>query len=236
MRYFFASILTPFFCLFPRWKSTTHATYKKNRRQKNSPHIMPNPIIISNIEHMALYKFTEILNDLVDYFILSDPHCLLQYKTTHGLPDDLLTEFTTQDTGDVVVEEGIIIPLARVNNYPYTIYFNLTNDTPELLKPGNDLQVRQDGYCLKVESGRIYLFTMPYLRNFTADAVAKIAQLQRATVEVPNGWYEVSVLGGQTLQEDGLEPTFEFLLKAVPAKPVYAGDIGVAYDIDCDVY
>src|SRR6218665_1352709 len=80
-----------------------------------------------NSKIMALYKFDEVLNDLMDYFILGDPGYLLQYKIENNLPDDLLTEFTTEETGDQVVEEGVMVPMIGIENYPYTVYFNLSD-------------------------------------------------------------------------------------------------------------
>lgn len=178
-----------------------------------------------------LYKFEEVLNDLMDYLILGDPDCLFSYKNKNNFPDDLLTEFTTNETGDKVVEDGIIVPLSGVENLPYTIYFNLSGDTPELLKDGNKLQVQQDGYCLKVENGQIYLFTMPYLRKFTAEQIGNLKKFRTATIKLENGWYSVSVLGGQTIQQSGLEPTFEFIIKPSIDKPKYFADISYSFAI-----
>lgn len=178
-----------------------------------------------------LYKFDEILNDLMDYFILGDPNCLLNYKNENNLPDDLLTEFTTKETGDKVVEGGIIVPLSGVENLPYTIYFNLSDTTPELLKDRNKLQVRQDGYCLKVENEEIYLFTMPYLRKYKEEQIKNLKKLRKATIKLENGWYSVSVLGGQTLQQSGFEPTFEFIIKRSIDKPKYSADISYSFEI-----
>mgnify|MGYP003584170024 CR=1 FL=1 len=192
-----------------------------------------------------VYKFNEVLNDLMDYFILGDPDCLLNYQQNHQLPSDLLTEFTTKETGDQVVEDGIIVPLSGVKNYPYTIYFNLSDEIPELLKEGNHLQVKQEGYCLKVENGEIYLYTMPYLRNFTTDKVEALKKHRTATIPLENGWYNVTILGGETLQnveivdKDGqkinhqsLEPTFEFILKFSGNKPPYTADINYSFKIN----
>ncbi|MCU0353940.1 MAG: hypothetical protein MUD08_09445 [Cytophagales bacterium] len=194
---------------------------------------------------MTLFKFDEVLNDLMDYFILGDPDCLLKYKTDNGLPDDLLTHFTATETGDEVVEKGIIVPLAGVNNMPYTIYFNLSDNAPELLREDNQLQVRQDGYCLKVEHGRLYLFTMPYLKKFTPEIVEKLKISVKTSISVPNGWYSVSVLGGQTKQEteildregqkikwEGFEPTFEFVIRPSDNKPLYSADISYFFTIE----
>ncbi len=181
-----------------------------------------------------LYKFDEILNDLMNYFILGDPDYLLSYKGDNNLPDDLLTEFTTNETGDQVVEQGIIVPLSGVENLPYTIYFNLSDTTPELLKDGNQLQVRQDGYCLKVENGQIYLFTMPYLKQFTAGKIESLKKYRTATIKLSNGWYSVSILGGLTIQQSELEPTFEFIIKPSFDKPKYSANIAYSFEIVAD--
>ena len=42
-----------------------------------------------------IYKFTEVLNDLVNYFILGDILLLESWKRANNLSDDLATEFTT---------------------------------------------------------------------------------------------------------------------------------------------
>ena len=89
--------------------------------------------IFLSYEVMSTYKFTEILNDLWDYFILADPFTLLDYTKQHDLPDNLITHITMTDFGDKVVKEGKMIPLSNVQNYPYTIYFNLTGENIELL-------------------------------------------------------------------------------------------------------
>ena len=194
---------------------------------------------------MMKYKFEEVLNDLMDYFILGDPDHLLQYKIKNSLPEDLLTEFTTHETGDQAVEQGAITPMIGIENYPYTIYFNLSDDTPELLKPESVLQHKRDGYCLRVDNGRIYLFTIPYLQNFTEETVRVLKKLKKATVKVPNGWYSVSILGGLTRQvvdyenANGenkamitMEPTLEFLIKRSKGKPKYTVDFMHRFEIE----
>lgn len=181
----------------------------------------------------------------MDYFILGDPHCLLNYQQNHQLPTDLLTEFTAKETGDQAVEDGIIVPLSGVVNYPYTIYFNLSNETPALLKEENKLQVKQEGYCLKVEKGQIYLYTMPYLRDFTTNKVDALKKQSTATIALENGWYNITVLGGETFQDitvvnkegqkiihQSLEPTFEFIIKPSATKPAYTANIGYSFKIE----
>lgn len=192
-----------------------------------------------------LYKFDEILNDLMDYFILGDPDYLLQYKVDKNLPNDLLTEFTTKETGDVVVEDGVIIPMIGIENYPYTIYFNLSTETPELLKPESKLQHKCDGYCLRVENSRIYLYTIPYLKDFTLAKIESLKKYKAATIEIQNGWYSVTILGGLTKQIieidnargnikkiESMEPTFEFIIKPTMEKPKYEADLSYQFKIE----
>lgn len=194
---------------------------------------------------MPIYKFDEVLNDLMDYFILGDPDYLLQYKIQHNLPDDLLTEFTTEETGDQVVEQGVIVPMIGIENHPYVIYFNLFGEAPELLKPENTLQHQREGYCLKVANGRIYLYTIPYLKDFTEVKVSALKQFKQATVELPNGWYTVSILAGLTKQFteiktiegeirniEVMEPTFEFLLETSIEKPPYKADFNYRFKVE----
>ena len=71
-----------------------------------------------------IYRFTEVLNDLVNYFILGDILLLEDWKRANDLSDDLAMEFTTNESGDRVLAEGIVIPMTGIENYPYTILFN----------------------------------------------------------------------------------------------------------------
>ncbi|UTN03302.1 hypothetical protein L0669_18445 [Flavobacterium bizetiae] len=196
---------------------------------------------------MPIYKFDEVLNDLMDYFILGDPDYLLQYKKQHNLPDDLLTEFTTEETGDRAVEQGVMVPMIGIENHPYTIYFNLSENVSELMKPENVLQHKRDGYCLKVNNGSIYLYTIPYLRDFTEAKVEALKKYKQATIALPNGWYTVAVLAGLTHQLieietatgeiekiESMEPTFEFVLKPSAEKPEYTADFNYQFRVDAE--
>ncbi|TDQ06233.1 hypothetical protein [Pedobacter metabolipauper] len=185
---------------------------------------------------MSLIKFEEVLNDLVDYFLIGDPVLLMDYKNDKQLPDDLMAEFTTSIDGDHVVEEGILIPLSRVENYPYTVYFNLGGDAPELLKSTSRLQVQQDGYKMQVKYGTVYLFTVPYLRRFTGEVLENLVKTRTTKITLPNGWYQVSVLGGETEQETGMEPTFEFLITPVTEETEFTADLMYPFNISASEY
>lgn len=71
------------------------------------------------------YIFTEVLNDLVNYFLLGDMQSLWEWKQKQDLMDDLATEFTSNDSVDQAIQEGLLIPMNGIKNYPYTIiYYN----------------------------------------------------------------------------------------------------------------
>ncbi|WP_316846773.1 hypothetical protein [Pedobacter psychrodurus] len=197
---------------------------------------------------MVLDKFSEVLNDAINYFILGDIQLLSAYKTDLGLPDDLARELTTSSTGDDIVENGIIIPMVGIENCPYTIIFHSQRSSVELLKDDSQLQVRQDGYVLKVENGTVFLFTWRILENFTDASVAGLIEryrLQhRPLVALENGWYTVEIFGGLTMQEvetrmdngkiisdKEFEPTLEFVFTAVAEQREFTADINYAFKL-----
>ncbi len=57
-----------------------------------------------------IYKFTEVLNDLVNYFILGDILLLESWKRANNLSDDLATEFTTNESGDRALVKVLLSP------------------------------------------------------------------------------------------------------------------------------
>ena len=80
------------------------------------------------------HEFSEVLNDLVDCFLVGDLLLLKRFKEQHGLPEDVASALTTSDSGDRAVLEGVVVPLVGIENHPYTVIFTLDGDTPELLK------------------------------------------------------------------------------------------------------
>ena len=80
-----------------------------------------------------IYRFTEVLNDLVNYFLLGDILLLKDWKQANHLSDNLAMEFTINESGDRVFAEGIVIPMTGIENYPYTILFNLSGDSISLV-------------------------------------------------------------------------------------------------------
>ena len=164
-------------------------------------------------------EFSEVLNDLIDYFLVGDIVLLKHYKEQNDLTDDLASEFVSNDSGEKAVRSGVVVPLAGIENHPYTIIFNLSEETPELLKAESRLQHRRGGYVLRVEHRSVMLFTWRILSNFTDEALqrllARYQELGRPVVELENGWYELEILGGEVLRNGWFEPAFEFVLRKV---------------------
>ena len=188
-----------------------------------------------------IYRFTEVLNDLVNYFLLGDILLLEDWKQANHLSDDLAMEFTTNESGDRVFSEGIVIPMTGIENYPYTILFNLSGDRPELRKERNRLQLRKSGYSLKVDHNMLLLFTWPILEQFTPEKVNDLISYYRVhkkpMIELANGWYHIEILGGETLQDGDYEPTFEFVIQpATNEEATINSDMNFSFEITSSAY
>ena len=160
----------------------------------------------------------------------------------------MATVFTTSDEGDNLESDGLVIPMVGIKNYPYTIIFNFSDDVPALLREDSTLQLRKGGYSLKVENNILMLFTWRILSKFTKENVNQLVNLAREGgplsgthqlisfsgkhsipfVEIENGWYSIEILGGETLQDNRLELTFEFILKKTNSQE--KGDIGTKFN------
>ena len=159
------------------------------------------------------YEFTEVLNDLIDYFLVADLRALLRFKQENGLPDNLAREFMTSESGDQVVHEGVVIPIPGVANFPYTILFTIAPTMPRFLGPSCRLQHRRGGYFLHIENRSLALFTWRILEKFTEQAVEKLlekyAEPNRPIIEIENGWYQVEIFAGWAEMENPNGPAFE---------------------------
>ncbi|MCL5130532.1 MULTISPECIES: hypothetical protein [Flavobacteriaceae] len=162
-----------------------------------------------------MIKFTECLNDTWDYFFLGDPSKLSLFKSDNNLSNNLISEFTENNSGDLVVEKGALIPLSGIANYPYHIFFQINSEDSIFDNNENDLQFKRVGYFLEIVNQEIYLMTIPYLKNWTEENGINSLKSNgiRPKINLENGFYSVEILGGETNQESGWEPTLEFILK-----------------------
>ena len=88
------------------------------------------------------HELNEVLNELIDYFLLADIRALLAFKERHQLDDNGHDEFTTDDSGDRAMADGAVLPLAGIENLPYTVLF--TFDEPSLLAAHARVERRRD--------------------------------------------------------------------------------------------
>jgi hypothetical protein len=181
------------------------------------------------------YEFSEVLNDLIDYFLLGDIQLLATFKQEHDLPDDLARAFTTGESGDQAVREGVILPLAGVDNLPYHILFTLNGQAPALLEPGSRLKHRRPGHRLRVENRALMLFTWSILQHFTnktlGDLMARYQEPGRPIIELENGWYDIEVLAGALVRDGLYEPAFEFVLNKTWERGGKEVDLGYRYTL-----
>ena len=134
------------------------------------------------------------------------------------------------------------MPLRGIENFPYQVNFHLAGSVPDLLQADSDLQIRQGGYRLRVESGRVALFTVPYLRDFGEQVMERLAQRRERgnpEISLANGWYGVEILAGRSWKTEMfrgqatsyLEPTLEFLLTWSKQAPVFSADIQIPFTV-----
>jgi len=192
--------------------------------------------------------FSEVLNDTIDYFLLGDIELLRNYKIKNNLSNDLATEFTTTENGDEIVKKGLVMPMSKIVNLPYTIIFNTSETQSEFEKKENNLSFKKSGYILKVENRKIILFTWWILNDFTDEKVKELVEnpskWNKPFIEIENGWYDVDILGGFTKQQfefknkEGniikdysFEPTFEFKLTLRKKKSDFKADVNQSFEL-----
>lgn len=169
-----------------------------------------------------IIQFNEVLNDLYSYFLLADVAVLRHYQQQNQLSNDLAHEFTTTHYGDKVVTNGTMIALAGIENYPYAILFNCGDD-PVLLQENNQLILRENGYLIHIQSGKLTLFTWRVLQNFDDKMIDDIVNNQpylRPSIDLDNGWYQIDILAGMVDEER----VFEFLIKPI-SEPKCTADV-----------
>ncbi len=174
-----------------------------------------------------MIEFTECLNDTWDYFFLTDPRTLSEFQSREKLGSDLLNAFTTSDAAERAVENGVMIPMGGIANFPYTILFNL-DDEPSPFAPG-DVQLRDSGHILQVQGDSLSLVTAPYLRDWPASRELPAFTEIRPSLSMEPGWYTVAITGGEVVRHSGHEPAFEFAVRRSTERPTYTADMNFRF-------
>jgi len=185
-----------------------------------------------------MIKFTECLNDTWDYFFLTDPSNLLRFKQENNLGDDLIQEFTTNESAELATKKGVMIPMVNIINQPYTVLFNVNNEVSPFKVSTSNLLFKREGYVLHIINNELCLVTVPYLKNWTKNNGIKrlketVKKGVRQKIDIANGYYAVTILGGFIKEEGVKEATFEFQLTLLKNKQEsMVGDIGFPYKIE----
>lgn len=116
---------------------------------------------------------------------------------------DVLTRLLTSDFGDLVLSQGIIVPLLGITPGYYRLVIRDRAEPPTIESP----RVESPGWVLATETGRLTLCGLGYLADFRA------ARAAHRAVTVPPGTYEVRILGAQLrAEESDDEGVYELIL------------------------
>jgi len=151
-------------------------------------------------------------------FVLLDPERLDDLYEHDARGADLLARFTESEDGDRVSREGIAIPMLGLEAAYYTVVLR-DPATPGVVQAP---RVRSGGWVLGTTSGQLLLCGLGSLVRWDSD------DPRHGRIQVPPGWYGVTVLG-QVLKAG--RPDEEWLLELVldPTEepPRFAGDVSV---------
>lgn len=79
------------------------------------------------------YKFTEVLNDLVNYFLLGDIQLLEEWKKGNNLSDNLAMEFTTTESAEAAIP--LRLPTKKLMLFTWRILEQFTaNKVDDLIR------------------------------------------------------------------------------------------------------
>lgn len=148
-------------------------------------------------------------------FALYEPSLMERYVADNGIDDNLLSCLITSEHGDIVTQNGIIIPIVGV---PADYYkFNIIEKLPE-----NYLE-ESKGWILKVETEKIKVIGIGYLAD-----ISKITEDNSLSFFVSNGWYELSIISYFD-PKDLNQKCFGLKLKQASQQPSYRGNMETNY-------
>jgi len=146
-------------------------------------------------------------------FALVEPARLSEFLQGKAHDQDLLTQFTTTELGERVLEEGIVIPLLGVTPGFYRLIVRQTSEPSVIGKS----QITSRGWVLGTISGKLILCGLGYLTQWDAEHSA------HHRFELEPGWYEVEIQARLLEATEGSEEgVYELILTKVPEKPEFA--------------
>lgn len=151
-------------------------------------------------------------------FAIYEPSLTRKYIVDNNIGNDLLSYLTTSEHGDIVTQNGIIIPIIGVpaDYYKFVIIEKL---------PDNYL-IESTGWILRVESEKLNIVGIGYLTDVTQISTDNILSFS-----IANGWYELSIISYMDTIDKN-QKCFGLKLKQTSGKPHYRGDMETYYLFD----
>ena len=155
------------------------------------------------------YKFTEVLNDLVNYFLLGDIQLLEEWKKGNNLSDNLAMEFITTETPELLGRESRL----------------------QFRHGGYSLKIANKKLMLFT-----WRILEQFTANNVDDLIRDYLLRRKPIIELENGWYSIEVLGGETLQDGEYEPTLEVLVHRTDGQEAKKVNINESFKIQSSAY
>ncbi|MFJ1327669.1 hypothetical protein [Capnocytophaga canimorsus] len=154
---------------------------------------------------------TEKIFSELEGFIIYDPECLANYISENNILErDLLSHFMVSEAGELVIQNGIIIPIMGVEPNYYTFEINDNLKGYKIIK-------ENEGWILKVISNQIKIIGIGYLAN-----IRTLNDQKSLSFEVSNGWYSVSIA---TYTNASSDKSFVLKTQKTLTKPKFQGNM-----------
>jgi hypothetical protein len=152
-------------------------------------------------------------------FVIYEPELLKKYLENNNLKNNnLLQYFTKTEHGDIITENGIVIPMMDIDDdyYNFSIIENINE------KIVVDKKFSSKGWIMQIISNEIHIIGIGYFYDIQATNENNILKFN-----VENGWYEIEITGGTI----GDKLFYELILNKKENKPEYYGDINFSYKL-----
>ncbi|MEM9192057.1 MAG: hypothetical protein AAGF12_22990 [Myxococcota bacterium] len=177
--------------------------------------------------------FEEVHPEFYDGFVLAEPAQVERFRVKNGLPANLLSEFTSRESGDEVMKQGVMIWMGGIGPDYYDIVFSNAEHPPFLSREGHRIVLTAEGYVTNVVDGCLHLFSLRYLEDFGPAAIASIEKRaedsNRPRYELTPGRYGLAIFGG--FHGTHRTPVYEFHFQRDP-EAEFSGEVNLAFGFE----
>jgi len=159
----------------------------------------------------------ETLFSELNGFVIFNPEKLDSFQRQHIGHCDILNPLTQGELGEVVVAEGIAIPIVGVEPDEYGFVVRAARGYLA------SVAIESTGWIFN-SSGCLSVCGIGYLLDFDMDRLQRGKRV--LTFKVPEGWLEIDIFAGVDEAGAGV---FEIVFNPVPEKPRLNGDVSTNY-------